>query len=130
MSTPPLQSVVRHLHQLARSEHAAALSDAELLRRFVGRRDEAAFEALVWRHAGTVLGLCRRVLGREQDAEDAFQATFLTFARQAGAITRHAAVGGWLYRVAHRIAQKLRARRKRHPAPAPLPEDVPAPQTA
>ena len=54
-----------------------AASDASLLERFVASRDEAAFELLLWRHGPMVLTACRRMLGCEQDAEDAFQAAFL-----------------------------------------------------
>src|SRR5439155_19785925 len=82
--------------------------DADLLERFVGQRDEAAFEVLLWRHGPKVLGVCRRVLRHEQDAEDAFQATFLILARKARSIGKRQAVGSWLYRVAYRVA--LRAR--------------------
>jgi RNA polymerase sigma factor (sigma-70 family) len=84
------------------------VGDAQLLQRFVGQHDEAAFELLVRRHERMVLGVCRRLLRREQDAEDAFQATFLALACKAGSISKHTAVGSWLYKVAYRAALRLR----------------------
>ncbi|MDY3563259.1 sigma-70 family RNA polymerase sigma factor [Gemmata sp. JC673] len=83
-------------------------SDAELLDRFVTARDESAFAALVHRHGPMVLGTCRRVLRHRQDAEDAFQATFLVLARRAGVITPRSLVGNWLYGVACRTASAAR----------------------
>src|SRR5262249_37665794 len=82
---------------------------AELLERFVADRDETAFELLVWRHERLVLGVCRRLLRDAHDAEDAFQATFLTLVRRAGSIGRGQALASWLYRVPHRIALRARA---------------------
>src|SRR5262249_55343416 len=70
-------------------------------------------------HGPMVLAVCRRRLGREADAEDAFQAVFLVLARKAGSIGRREALPGWLYRVAHLIALKAAARQARHPL-APL----------
>jgi RND family efflux transporter MFP subunit len=93
---------------------AGSLSDSELLRRYASLRDEAAFEALVRRHERLVFGLCRRVLSVHQDAEDAFQATFLVLARKAKGISRSEMVGTWLYKVAYRIALAARARRAKN----------------
>jgi RNA polymerase sigma factor (sigma-70 family) len=107
--TTHLAAVLQHLRRTIGTP-GAGLADAELLERFVARRDEAAFELLVRRHEQLVFGVCRRVLGREQDAEDAFQATFLTLACKAAAIGRRAALAGWLYQVAFRIALRARAR--------------------
>jgi RNA polymerase sigma factor (sigma-70 family) len=95
----------------------AGMTDEQLLQAFVNDREEAAFEALVHRHASRVLGVCRRVLGRNAEAEDAFQATFLVLARKAGTIRHYASLGHWLHGVAHRIAVRERAgasRRQRH----------------
>src|SRR5689334_14748283 len=77
--------------------------DAALVERFARQRDETAFQALIERHGPMVLRLCRRLLPCEQDAEDAFQATFLVLARKTGAIRKVASVGPWLYGVAYRI---------------------------
>jgi RNA polymerase sigma factor (sigma-70 family) len=90
--------------------------DAELLERFVHSRDEAAFELLVWRHGRAVLAICRRVLRDVHEAEDAFQATFLLLARRAGSVGRRAAVGGWLRKVAYRVALEARSRTVRRQA--------------
>jgi RNA polymerase sigma factor (sigma-70 family) len=112
MPDPALQAILHRLRRLASSEDAARLTDAHLLRRFIEARDEAAFEVLVWRHGPLVLGTSRKLLGHEQDAEDAFQATFLTLARKAGSVTRGAALAGWLHRVASHIALGIRSKRR------------------
>ncbi len=87
-----------------------SLGDGELLERYVARRDGAAFETLVRRHGKMVLAVCRRVTGHQQDAEDAFQATFLVLARKAVSVRPRCHVGNWLYGVAYRIALKARER--------------------
>jgi RNA polymerase sigma factor (sigma-70 family) len=86
--------------------------DEVLLERFLrGEKSESqeAFRALVVRHGPAVLGICRRVLEMQQDAEDAFQATFLVLARKAGTIRDRKLLASWLYEVAHRVAVKARA---------------------
>jgi RNA polymerase sigma factor (sigma-70 family) len=84
-------------------------SDGLLLQRFVADRDQAAFAALVQRHGSLVLGVCRQVLGDWGAAQDAFQNTFLVLARKAGLLDRHSPLGGWLYKVAYRLALRSRA---------------------
>lgn len=82
--------------------------DGDLVRQYVDAKSESAFESLVRRHGPMVYGVARRVLRDGHAAEDAFQATFLALARKAPSLRNHAAIGGWLYRVALRAA--LRAK--------------------
>jgi RNA polymerase sigma factor (sigma-70 family) len=97
------------------SSACASDPDAELVRRFVSG-DEAAFRALVSRYAPIVWAVCRRLARNHHDAEDAFQATLLVFARKAGGLRTGAAVGGWLHAVAYRVAARVRATRRAEPA--------------
>ena len=83
------------------------LSDGQLLERFASHQEQSAFEALLARHGPMVWGVCLRALGRQQEAEDAFQATFLVLARRASAIRQRDGIGGWLHAVARRLAIKL-----------------------
>ncbi len=128
MASGFLPDVIRRLRRAAEARGPGGLSDSQLLARFVRRRDEAAFELLVWRHGGLVWQTCRRVLRCPHDAEDAFQATFLALARQAGSVMRGEAVAGWLHRVAHRTALRARSaaeRRARIERQAVSPEVTP-----
>ena len=126
MADRALHDLLRYIHRMV-GPSQGVLSDAELLGRFVDRRDEAAFEALVWRHGSAVLGTCRRVLRNEQDAEDAFQAAFLALARKAGSVRRHASLGPWLYRVALRVALRARQHASIDKTRALLPDTLIAP---
>ena len=88
-------------------------SDAELLARFAERQDndaaEAAFKALVERHGPMVLGVCRRVLGDEHIAADAFQAVFLVLAQKARSVRVDDSLGRWLYGASIRVARRMRS---------------------
>jgi RNA polymerase sigma factor (sigma-70 family) len=86
------------------------MTDGDLLERFVNGHDETAFESLVRRHGSMVLGLCRRALGDDHEAEDAFQATFLVLVRNARSIRKRESLASWLYGVAQRIARRAQAR--------------------
>jgi RNA polymerase sigma factor (sigma-70 family) len=88
-------------------------SDEQLIDQFLtGAGDDAenAFEDLVKRHGPMVFGVCRHILSQHQDAEDAFQATFMSLARKAGTIRDRKLVASWLDEVAYRIAIRMRAR--------------------
>jgi RNA polymerase sigma factor (sigma-70 family) len=109
VTTRPFNGILEHLRRAALRQDRAGATDAELLGRYARTRDEAAFEALVRRHGPMVLGVCRRVLANDADAEDAFQATFLVLVRKAGSVRPRRLVGNWLYGVAHSTALKARA---------------------
>jgi polysaccharide biosynthesis/export protein len=95
------------------SAAGAEQTDAELLERFTRAQDGRAFALLVERHGPLVWSVCRRVLGGAQDAEDAFQATFLVLVRRAGSLQNPELLGSWLYGVASRTARKARAQADR-----------------
>ena len=85
-------AALKDLETLFAGGTVGTLADGDLLERFVTRRDEAAFEALVKRHGPMVLQVCRGVLADAHDAQDAFQATFLVLARRAGSIRKRESV--------------------------------------
>src|SRR5271168_4363745 len=103
-----LRHVLEHLQPAGGS-----LTDGQLLARFVAARDEIAFAALVRRHGPMVLGVCRRLLHHTQDAEDAFQATFLVLSRKAASLGKRELVGNWLYGTAYRAALEAKAAKRR-----------------
>jgi RNA polymerase sigma factor (sigma-70 family) len=118
MATAPLGTFLREIHRLAGGA-GRQWTDRQLLDDFAVHRDEKAFAALVARHGPMVLRVCRRVLGHEQDAEDAFQATFLVLAQNTRSIHKREALAGWLHGVAYRTAMKAKrsaARRRNHEA--------------
>jgi RNA polymerase sigma factor (sigma-70 family) len=124
MARTPIGPALRHIRCLAAGSGTSQPPDGELLERFVVRHDEAAFTAMVSRHGPLVWGVCRRLLRDAHDAEDAFQATFLTLARKADSIRKPGALGPWLYGVAARAAAQARtdrARRAGATTPAPVP---------
>jgi RNA polymerase sigma factor (sigma-70 family) len=108
MTTGRQTPIFQQLRQAVLARDGAGLTDAELMTHFVARRDGAALEALIRRHGSMVWSVCRRVLSNEQDAEDAFQASFLVFVRKAATIRAREQVGNWLYGVAYRTALKAR----------------------
>jgi RNA polymerase sigma factor (sigma-70 family) len=87
-------------------------TDSQLIAQFLGGKEgsEPAFRVLIHRHGPMVLGICRRVLGDEHAAEDAFQVTFLVFVKKAGGLRDRTLLSNWLYGVAYRVAHKERAK--------------------
>ena len=115
MAIGALGTALEHLRDLFSGGTVVGLTDGQLLSRYATSRDGQAFEALVARHGPMVLATCRAILRHEHDVEDAFQATFFVLARKAGAVRVGETLGGWLHRVAYRVAVQasIAAKRRR-----------------
>ena len=119
MVAGPSVALVRDIQTLFDAGTVGGLSDRQLLERFTTARDgssQAAFEVLVRRHGPMVLRVCRNVLKDWNDAEDAFQATFVVLARRCGSIRRRDSVESWLFGVASRVAARARVESARRRA--------------
>jgi hypothetical protein len=103
-------AILRYIRNLAVARADELLPDRQLLERFATRQDQSAYTCLLKRHGPMVLSVCHSVLNDSHEAEDAFQATFVVLAQKAGSIHRQEAIAGWLFRVAHHIATKARAK--------------------
>ncbi len=89
-------------------------SDEELVQAHV-EGDPAAFERLVRRHEGRVYSVCLRMLGRQEDARDAAQDTFLQVLRKVSQFRGDAAFGTWLHRIAVNACYDMLRKRARQP---------------
>ena len=101
-----------HLEALWHTGTLTGLPDEPLLARFRAAKDaaaESAFLELMHRHGPMVMGVCRQILRRPHDADDAFQATFLVLVRKSRSIRVGESLAPWLYAVAYRTAQRARA---------------------
>jgi RNA polymerase sigma factor (sigma-70 family) len=125
MPEQQLSDVIRFIRHIVGAEDKVR-TDRELLAAFATRNDQGAFTTLVKRHGPMVMGICRRVLHHLQDAEDAFQATFLFLARQSASIRKQESLASWLHGVAYRMAHNAKrsaSRRRKYeekvqPAPS------------
>jgi RNA polymerase sigma factor (sigma-70 family) len=117
MANAELRTVVRYIRDVAGTPESKDQNDGELLRAFRAHGDQAAFEGIVKQHGPLVMAVCRRTLGHVQDAEDAFQATFLILARRAASIRKEESLAAWLHGVACRVSKSARrsvVRRRKH----------------
>ena len=128
MKSTALHLIAHVCRNLAGEGSLRRADDIDLLARFTGARDEAAFAALLDRLADSSWGVCRSLLPNDADAEDAFQATFVALFRGAHRIRRTPSLAPWLHTAATRIAKKVRlaaARRCGHERQAARAEEAP-----
>jgi RNA polymerase sigma factor (sigma-70 family) len=83
------------------------------------------FERVVEQHGGTVLRVCRVIVG-VHDAEDAWSETFLAAMRAYPGLPDDANAEAWLVTIAHRKAIDVLRARKRQPVPVGEVPEVPA----
>src|SRR5580765_1769918 len=97
-------------------------SDEELVSRSIGG-DVDSFNQLVLRWERPIYALAYRVIGREEDARDVCQETFLRAFRALGGFRGQAKFSSWLYRIALNLCRDWVRRQRRTPV-VQLPEDV------
>ena len=77
--------------------------------------DQSSFKELVYRFRGQVYGLCYRMLGQREDAEDATQETFLRVVRNLDRWDPKRAFEPWLLTIAGNRCRTRLAKRTRRP---------------
>src|SRR5262245_28105778 len=96
------------IRRMATLQQLRQMPDRELLAQFAAQGNEAAFRVLMDRYGAMVLRVCKRVLGNDHDAEDAYQAVFFVLASKAGSERRQESLASWLHGVAVRTARDAR----------------------
>lgn len=82
-------------------------TDAELLHRYAGQKDERAFAEFVQRHLGLVYATALRTTGgRRHVAEEIVQKVFTDVARKSAGLCHHPVLTGWLYRSTRYVAME------------------------
>src|SRR6266404_5224030 len=117
MPVRSIEGLQRYLRRLC--AEAVPSEDDVLLKRFVAANDREAFELLIARHGPMVLGTARRLVDNSHDAEDVFQAVFLSLARLAKTIRHGRTLPAWLHKTTCRIAARVRANRVSAPEKLP-----------
>lgn len=110
MSRSTQPEFLRQITQAMASHALAGQSDCELVERYLAQGDERVFEVLVRTHGPMVYRVCLRVLHQQQDAEDAFQATFLLLAQNLKCVRKLPSLSAWLHSVARRVALRAKMR--------------------
>lgn len=98
-------------------------SDTQLLHDYAEHRSEAAFATLVRRHIDLVHSAAVRMVNDVHLAQDVSQAVFVAMAKDAGKITKHPVLAGWLHRTTRNIASQsirsdVRRRNREHASTA------------
>lgn len=93
------------------------MQDAELLRAYAESASEPAFQELVRRYVDLAFSTAvRRLGGDARIAEEVVQSVFLLVAQRALLLSRHPALGGWIYRTSCHLADRARRTEERRRA--------------
>src|SRR6516162_8076074 len=122
MPTATITDFMGRLTRQIRITSFADYSDRQLVEQALAGETDAAVAVIVHRHGPMVYRVCWRVLQRSQDAEDAFQATFLVLAGKLRSIRKLESLASWLHGIAHHVALRAKvqaqARRRREESAA------------
>ncbi|HEV3438135.1 MAG TPA: sigma-70 family RNA polymerase sigma factor [Gemmata sp.] len=134
MATKLLSAAVQHIHNMV-TDPSQSKDDGQLLAAFLANNDQVAFTTIIRRHGPMVLGICQRFLNDYHAAEDAFQATFILLAQQAGCIRKKESLASWLHGVGFRMAREtkraaIRRRRNERQSGRTMPSADPAHRAA
>ena len=89
-------------------------TDRELVRDFLGRKDETAFRRLYRRHSPALYALSLRlVAGSEADAQDILQETWIRAARALARFAWRSSLSTWLAGIAVRCCWELLSQQRR-----------------
>jgi RNA polymerase sigma-70 factor (ECF subfamily) len=97
-------------------------TDEELVARSIGG-DADSFNTLVLRWERPIYALAYRVIGRDEDARDVCQETFLRAYRGIGAFRGQAKFSSWIYRIALNLCRDW-IRKQRRSRIVPVPDGV------
>jgi len=106
------------------SSYSMTWSDEELVARSIGG-DPDSFNQLVLRWERPIYALAYRVIGREEDARDVCQETFLRAFRALNGFRGQAKFSSWLYRIALNLCRDWVRRERRTPI-VQAPDDLDA----
>jgi RNA polymerase sigma-70 factor (ECF subfamily) len=98
--------------------------DKRLVLAFKGGETDESYAAIYERHTDTVRRVCRRMLTNPQDAEEAFQETFLKVYRALGRFNGRYQLGAWITRIATNVCLDQIRSKARHPVKSVEPDSL------
>lgn len=98
--------------------------DKRLVLAFKAGETDESYAAIYERHTDTVRRVCRRMLSNPQDAEEAFQETFLKVYRALGRFNGRYQLGAWITRIATNVCLDQIRSKARHPVKSVEPESL------